>query len=94
MSSTKKWLGNEERNADSVESPRVVDSGLFYEKRDDDERRANDRRANDRRDQFSWRSQIWKRTSLSQYCRRKSDRRDIERRIVVDRRITEALIEG
>jgi hypothetical protein len=94
VDSVKNWLTKDDRLECSVDSPKVIDNGLFYEKRDDEDRRTLERRSTDRRDDFSWRSQIWKRTSLSQFCRRKNERRDNERRTVSDRRDAGVLAEN
>ena len=93
VSSAKDWFTKDKEIDESVNPPKVVENGLFYEKRDE-QRRQLERRTTDRRDDFSWRSQIWKRTSLSQYCRRKNERRDNERRMINDRRVSAALIEN
>jgi hypothetical protein len=93
VTSARDLFGKDTATSASVDVPKVVENGLFYEKRDD-ERRKLQRRSTDRRDDFSWRSQIWKRTSLSQYCRRKTDRRDNERRLMMERRAADALIKS
>jgi len=75
-----------------IQKTSVTASSQLPERRSSD-RRNDERRCDERRDILSWRSQIWKRTSLNQYCRRNTDRRDGDRRLSSDRRLAFAMLE-
>lgn len=75
-----------------IQKTSVTTSSQLAERRNTD-RRNNERRCDERRDISSWRSQIWKRTSLNLYCRRDADRRSNDRRHSSDRRLAFAMLE-